>query len=118
MTYESINPAMTVHYVYRNRHVINEFYRLSFTKMRVSGHCLACETARWNRRGWGHLPLEVRVSPCGDVQTEQHTIERCPLTQLIRDLYLFSTATELFAEQILLKFACKITYDILNAFKE
>ena len=61
MTYQLINPDMTVHYVYRERHVIDEFHRLSFTKMCVSGHCLACETGRWNRHGRGRLPLEERV---------------------------------------------------------
>ena len=90
---------MTVHHIYRERHVIDELLRLVFTKMRVSGHNLAYEADRWNRRGRGRLPREERVCPCGDVvQTEQHVIEQCLLTQHIRELYQFSSMTELFSE--------------------
>ena len=88
--------------------------------MRVIGHNLACETGRWNRRGRGRLLLEerVRVCPCGDVQTEQHFIEQCSLTQRIRELYQFPTITKLFSERLLPEIVCKITHEILNILKE
>ena len=79
-TYVNINPTCDVNFVYKQRHTINEQHRLSFTQFRVSGHDLACETGRWNRRGRGRLPLEERLCRCGLVQTEQHVVQQCPLT--------------------------------------
>ena len=94
-TYKMINPDLSLHYVYKDRHAINEFHGLSLTKFRVSGHSLVCETGRWNRRGRGRLPLEERLCPCGAVQTEQHVVEQCPLTYNIRQCYDFFSNTRL-----------------------
>lgn len=49
--YKDINPTMAVHDMYQVRYAINYFHRVSFTTFRVSGHSLAIETGRWNRRG-------------------------------------------------------------------
>ena len=38
LTYKYINSEVEVHKVYKERHVINELHRLSFTQYRVSGH--------------------------------------------------------------------------------
>ena len=53
ITYRSINPDFALHTVYRERHVVDDRFRMSFTRFRVSGHNLAIETGRWNRRGRG-----------------------------------------------------------------
>ena len=68
--YKDINPNFLVHDIYKTKHIIHEFHRISFTRFRVSGHSLAVETGRWNRRGRGRLPLEERLGVCGDVQTD------------------------------------------------
>ncbi len=59
--YKEINPRFTVHDIYKQKHVINEFHRISFTRFRVCGHSLAIDTGRWNRRGRGRLPVEERL---------------------------------------------------------
>lgn len=65
--YKEINPDFGVHQVYNVRHTIHETQRISFTQFRVSGHSLACETGRWNRRGRGRIPMEERLCVCGQV---------------------------------------------------
>ena len=42
--YMEINPTLSVNPVYKEKHVIKEYHRMSFTRFRVSGHSLACET--------------------------------------------------------------------------
>ena len=117
VTYKSINPNLSVHHVYQQRHIINEIHRLSFTKFRVSGHSLACETGRWNKRDRGCLALEDRLCRCGDVQDEQHVTQHCPLTQGIRDNHHFTTMEQLFSDQFSPGIVCKILHDILMVFK-
>lgn len=51
VTYKDMNPDFIVHYVYSQKHTINEHHRLAFTRFLVSSHSLACGTGRWNRRG-------------------------------------------------------------------
>ena len=106
MTYQIINPDMTVHRIYRERCVSV----VTTQRVRQAGGAAV--------EGRGRLPLEERVCPCGNVQTEQHVIEQCPLTQHIRELYQFSTMKELFSERLLPEIVCKITHEILNVFKE
>ncbi len=115
-TYRDINPNLSVHYVYKERHTINEVHRLSFTQFRVSGHYLACETGRWNRRGRGRLPLDERLCACGGVQTEKHVVEDCPLTQHIRDIHLFSRLEHLFSDDVEPEMTCEIIHNILSVY--
>ena len=97
-TYVSLNPDFTVHDLYSARKFIDDLHRTSFTKIRVCGHNLAVETGRWNRRGRGRLPLEERLCPCGEVQTELHVVESCPLTQPLRDHHHFASWQGLMAK--------------------
>ena len=90
-TYVSLNPDFTVHDLYVTRKFMDDVHRTSFTKIRVCGHNLAVETGRWNRRGRGRLPLEERLCPCGEVQTELRVVESCPLTQPIREQHQFAS---------------------------
>ena len=71
MVYKDINPTLSMHSIYHERQPVNEFHRLEFSRFRLSGHILAIETGRWNRRGRGRLPVEEWLCPCGgEVQTE------------------------------------------------
>ena len=117
ITYKAINPDLSTHYVYKEKHNINERDRLSFTQFRVSGHSLACETGRWNRRGRGRLPLEERLCSCGNIQTERHTVEDCPLTHRLRSQYQFSSMEQLFSDQFNPEVTCRIIYELLNTYR-
>ena len=81
LTYKILNPDLTVHSIYNKRIGVNEVHRISFTQFRLSGHNLKIETGRWNRRGRGRLPIKERLCQCGEVQTELHVVQSCPLTQ-------------------------------------
>ena len=98
LVYKDVNPSFLVHDIYRVKHVINEFHRISFTRFRVSGHSLAVETGRWNRRGRGRLPVEERLCVCGGVQTERHVVEDCPLTENIRNIHNITRLEDLLAD--------------------
>ncbi|MPC59386.1 hypothetical protein E2C01_053405 [Portunus trituberculatus] len=73
-TYKEINPYLELQDIYRERHAINDLLRISFTNLRLSGHNLAIETGRWNKRGRGRLPVEECVCVCGLVQLEGHVV--------------------------------------------
>lgn len=63
----------------------------SFTRCRVSGHFLGCETGRWSKRGRGRLPMNERLCECGSVQKERHVLQDYPRPQHIRDHHQFET---------------------------
>ena len=100
--YITMNPDLTVLYIYKCRGKTEEIYRIAYSRLRVIGHNLAIETGSWNRREQGRLEqvpdipvyldlgLEV-VEPlclCSDVQTELHVLESCPLAQNARHITL------------------------------
>ena len=116
ITYRSINPDFALHTVYRERHVVDDRFRISFTRFRVSGHNLAIETGRWNRRGRGRLPLEERLCVCGEVQTERHVVEDCPISGCIRLTYGLESLEDLFNTRYTDDLSCKIIHDILNLY--
>ena len=116
VVYKEINPDLNVHYVYSGNHSINEMHRVAFTQFRVSGHSLAIETGRWNRRGRGRLPVEERLCRCGGIQDEKHVITHCVHTQHIRNMYGFNTINELFSDRYEPDTMCKIIYDILRTY--
>lgn len=117
ITYKNlISNDFSIHHVYSNKHTINEMHRMSFTKFRVSGHHLACETGRWNRRGRGRLPLEERVCICGQVQTERHVVQECPCTQYIRDRCGYTSLEQLFSDMYEPAKVCEIIHEILHVY--
>ena len=117
LTYKYMNPHFKINRVYNTRHSVNDIHRISFTRFRVSSHNLICEMGRWNKQGRGRLPPEDRVCECGAVQSEQHVVEQCPLTNHLRQSYGFVTITELFSDRFTLEVACKIIHCMLSIYK-
>lgn len=115
--YKELNPDFRVHDIYRTKHNINELHRTSFTRLRVSGHSLAVETGRWNRRGRGRLPVEERLCVCGAVQTEKHVVEECPLSQNIRNRFNITSVQDLFRTDANYRVTCQMSHDILELYK-
>ena len=63
---------------------IPEQIQVNITRLRLRSHNLKVETGRGSR-----TPRKARLCTCGsgDVQTERHIIENCPLTLHIRQKY-------------------------------
>ena len=116
VVYRTLNPTLALHSVYKDRHVVNDRFRMAFTRLRVSAHSLCVETGRWNRRGRGRLPLEERLCSCGEIQTETHVVELCPVTSNIRQNTGLSHIDELFNGKYTNEVSCKIAYDILKMY--
>ena len=114
--YNTINPTYTVHDIYKCNTKVNELERVSWTRLRVSGHSLAVEEGRWNRRGRGRLPLEERLCSCGEVQTERHVIEHCPRTMALRNQFHITTMENLFLERRDYETICRICNEILSVY--
>ena len=57
---------------------IAEQCRISSTRLRLGSHHLRVETGRWSR-----IPLELRQCQM-EVQTEEHVLLRCPISQTLR----------------------------------
>ena len=112
----SINGDLFTHTIYSTKHNIYEPYRIAFTRFRTSSHNLAVETGRWNRRGRGRLPMEERLCSCGLIQTEEHVISSCPLSQSLRDNYNFSNINDLFTGYFPTETVCKIIFEVLDLY--
>jgi len=68
--------------------------RVYAIRLRLSSHKLAIEMGRWSR-----IPREDRLCPCGVIQTEQHVICHCPLSDHIPSQFSavsFSNIAEFF----------------------
>lgn len=116
IVYKDINPTLSTHEIYTKRQILNEFHRLEFTRFRLSGHTLAIETGRWNRRGRGRLPLEERLCSCGEIQTERHVLENCTLTQHLRNNYRYETMEDVFTKCTTSEM-CNVIFDVLKVYK-
>ena len=81
-TYCVINPNFDIHPIYTNKNAVDDYLRVTFTRLRTSSHRLRIETGRWSR-----LAPEKRVCRCGEVQTECHALTECPLVEDIRERY-------------------------------
>ena len=115
--YRTMNPTFAVRSVYKERHSVNDLLRISFTRFRVSGHSLAIESGRWNRRGRGRLPVEERLCTCGAIQTERHVIEDCNISSNVRQMYGLSCMEDLFDGHYDNENSCKIIKEILSPYE-
>ena len=114
--YKIMNPNFSVNNVYSNRHSVNEVHRISYTRFRLSSHSLVCEMGRWNKQGRGRLLPEDRICQCGAVQSEQHVVEQCPITDHLRQSYGFGTINDLFSDQFPANTMCEIIHKILSVY--
>ena len=114
--YKLINPQLDVHEIYTKNVRVNEIERMSWTRLRLSAHSLAIEKGRWNRRGRGRLPIEERLCPCGQVQTECHVIESCVMSSQIRQTYNFVTVNDLMVIRTDYVNVCTIIHKLLSMY--
>ena len=114
---EIINTDLCTHSIYSVKHNIYESHRIAFTRFRVSSHMLAVETGRWNRRGRGRLPMKERLCYCGLVQSEEHVISFCPLSQTLRDIYGFTCMNDIMKGTIPNDIACRIIFELLQLYQ-
>ena len=110
LTYMEMNPDLSVHNVYSEKHNIPEHHRVSFTRFRLSAHSLAVEVGRWNRRGRGRLPVEERLCRCGEIQTENHVVRECPLTLNIRLGHNIDSISSIFSNERPIADQCRIVH--------
>ena len=118
ITYKKISPSLTVHDDYKSRYRIRDDHRMAFSRFRLSPHWLAVEVVRWNRRERGHLPLEERLCPSGQVKTELHVINVCPFSQHVRDAYGFTCFYDLFSGNFDNATLCSLISTILNLYEQ
>ena len=114
--YKIINPNFRVHEIYLKQLKVNELHRMSWTKLRLSAHSLAVETGRWNRRGRGRLPIEERLCSCGEIQTESHVIESCPMSQQLRQTNNITSLNELLLIRTDFHKVCTIVHNLLELY--
>ncbi|CAL4241097.1 unnamed protein product [Meganyctiphanes norvegica] len=115
--YRKINSNLCIHDIYSTKSTVNELKRISWSKLRLSGHSLVIETGRWNRRVRGRLPVENRLCQYGQVQTECHLIEEFVLSQEIRRRFNITTILELVSDRQNHSQVCHIEDSILNIYK-
>ena len=80
----------------------------------MSGHSLAVEEGRWNRRKRSRLPLEERLCDCGEIQSERHVIEQCLKSAVLRQQYGITTMENLSVERDDYESVCGVIHSILS----
>ena len=113
-----LNPSLGVHEVYSAIQYIPDYYRVSFTRLRLMSHNLRVETGRWSR-----TPAYARTCPCDKVsiQTESHVLISCPLSNHCRqrwDTLDYTNVNNLMkVESNRCIDLCKYIDDVLNVYK-
>ncbi len=115
-TYMLLNPNLSVNCIYNNSSYVPEHSRIACTRIRLSSHRLRVETGQW-----GRIPFENRTCSCGAVQTEEHVLLKCPLTEEISTLYPVthecSTITDLLnVDKNNIKQVCYLCAKVLDKF--
>ena len=79
-----LNPSLGIHEVYATTQYIPDYYRTSFTRLRLMSHNLRVETGRWSR-----TPANERTCSCDNlsVQSESHVLISCPFSNQCRQKY-------------------------------
>jgi hypothetical protein len=112
--YIDINPQCSVHPIYHMyRTYVPEYLRVMFTRLRLVSHNLRIETGRWAR-----LERARRTCTCDNhhVQTEQHALFECPLTEHLREINNYWDFEMLFNDEDYVR-VCRFIYTVINIFK-
>ena len=73
ITYRLINPDLVLHSIYTSSDIVDDDFRIAFTRLRLSFHRLRIETGRWAR-----IPRDQQSCQCGlAAQTEKHVLTKC-----------------------------------------
>jgi hypothetical protein len=116
-TYCEMNTDLSKCVIYSKMCTIPEHLRIPVTRLRLSSHRLRIETGRWAR-----IPREDRLCPCGDLQTEEHVLLHCRLTENLRENYPIVKSFENIGELLSFKnldtanHVCIYCYKVLNVF--
>ena len=78
--YLILNPSLECPPLYDGR--IPEHMRIEISRLRLISHNLKIETGRWSR-----IEQHRRLCQCGEIQTEQHVVETCTITEQVREKY-------------------------------
>ena len=107
---------MCVYDIYLKNVKLNEIERISWIKFRLSAHSLEIEKGRWNRRGRGRLPIEERLCSCGQIQTEVHVVEECPISLHVRQTYNVTTLNDLMHSRTDYDTVCTVIHKLLSLY--
>lgn len=113
--YRTLNTSLSIHSIYLDKHNIPEYKRKCFTNFRLTSHRLKSETGRWKIPP---TPIDQRFCTCGfPSQTEEHVIEYCPISAVIRNSYpeiCFNAVNIL--NHVQPDLACHIIYSIYSLY--
>ena len=119
VVYRHMNPNYIIYGIYKERHWVNDRFRMAFTRFRVSIHNLCIETGRWNKR---ESATKRGASLCVYSyverfrQSEWHG-ENCPVTNGIRQNVGLTRVVELFTEKYTYDVVCEIMHDVLKSYQ-
>ena len=113
--YLQVNPDLSQGFAYVSYNSIPERHRIAYTRIRLGSHRLRIETGRWSR-----LPLEQRTCPCGEIQSEEHVLLKCPTTAQLRAQCMYAQSSNSLSALLSISShnaaeVCKYCYDVLNA---
>ena len=109
-----LNRSLNFHSIYSSSVFVPDYLRQSFSRLRLMSHCLKIETGRWSR-----IPRVARVCQCNDtaIQSENHVLIECSLTQNLRLRYPdlnYRDLSSLLGESIHLLPMCKYIHEVLE----
>ena len=111
-----LNPSLSVHNIYSSREFIPDYKRQSFTRIRVMSHSLRVETGRW-----GRIPPDLRLCSFNQnvVQSEEHILLACPISQTLTQRYKsldFTNMETLMESKDNEKELCNFIHDVLGIY--
>ena len=109
-----LNVPLNFHPIYSANVFVPDYLRQSFSRLRLMSHNLMIETGRWSR-----IPRVARVCQCNNtaIQSENHVLIECSLTQNLRLRYPdlnYRDLSSLLGESIHLLPMCKYIHEVLE----
>ena len=109
-----LNVPLNFHPIYSANVFVPDYLRQSFSRLRLMSHNLKIETGRWSR-----IPRIACVCQCNNtaIQSENHVLIECSLTQNLRLRYPdlnYRDLSSLLGESIHLLPMCKYIHEVLE----